>query len=77
MNSTQIDPDSLLADLIIQDEGFIDKLYKDTEGYWTIGIGFCLDRIRMPKKVAIVWLDLIIDEIYIQLRTLRRYIPHV
>ena len=32
MNSIQTDPDSVLADLIIEDEGFIDTLYKDTEG---------------------------------------------
>ena len=36
--------------MLIRDEGFRGELYQDTEGFNTIGIGFCLDRIRMPEK---------------------------
>ena len=27
-----------------RDEGFIDHAYQDQLGYWTIGIGTCIDR---------------------------------
>ena len=55
--------DVRLLSMIESDEGFSDKLYKDTKGLNTIGIGFCLDRRLMPKAVALFWLDMIIDEI--------------
>ena len=49
--------------MLIRDEGFRGELYQDTEGFNTIGIGFCLDRIRMPEKVARFWLRLLLEGI--------------
>lgn len=43
------------------DEGFSKKLYIDSEGYQTIGIGFCLDRIPMPRDVAEYWCRKILE----------------
>lgn len=59
--------------MIQSDEGFSSKLYKDTEGLNTIGIGFCLDRRLMPREVALFWLDLIIDELIDDLSKTKNY----
>lgn len=58
-----------LTRMLIYDEGFRERLYKDTEGFNTIGIGFCLDRIEMPIEVAKFWLILILADIEEQLET--------
>lgn len=42
------------------EEGFSSRIYIDTEGFQTIGYGFCLDKIGMPKPVAKYWLKLIL-----------------
>jgi len=34
------------------DEGFRGKPYKDTEGLWTVGYGWCLERRDLPKPLA-------------------------
>ena len=59
--------------MIQSDEGFSSRLYKDTEGLNTIGIGFCLDRRLMPREVALFWLDLIIDELIDDLSRTNNY----
>lgn len=58
---TNVDKNTL-EDMIIFDEGFRDTIYRDTEGFLTIGIGFCLDRIRMPENVARFWLEEILAD---------------
>lgn len=35
--------DQLLRDLLLRDEGFRASAYTDSLGYWTIGIGRCID----------------------------------
>lgn len=62
MNSESETEDQLTR-MLIYDEGFRDTPYRDTEGFLTIGIGFCLDRITMPIGVAKYWLSLIIEDI--------------
>lgn len=56
-----------VGSMLFYEEGFRDTLYRDINGYWTIGVGFCLDKIRMPEKVAMFWLNCIIEEILEQL----------
>lgn len=48
-----------------QDEGRVPYVYKDTEGYDTIGMGFLVDKAkggRMPDKVIDFWLSLILED---------------
>lgn len=45
------------------EEGFKSKMYQCTEGKNTIGIGFNLDAIEMPKSVAYFWAQLIVDDL--------------
>ena len=52
-----------LLTMLEKDEGFSPKLFRDSKGLNTIGMGFCLDRREMPREVALYWLDLILDEI--------------
>jgi len=40
-----LDRDAVMDDLI-QEEGFRSSAYKDHLGYWTIGIGTCIDKAR-------------------------------
>ena len=51
-----------LLDMIEQDEGRRDTVYIDTEGHQTIGLGFCLDRMPMPREVADFWCNLILTQ---------------
>ena len=51
-----------IISMIKRDEGYRGTPYRDTKGYLTIGYGFCLDRLTLPKKVADVWLVEIIKE---------------
>ena len=60
---------AMLQKMLIYDEGFRDTAYRDTEGFLTIGIGFCLDRIKMPMAVAKFWLNLIMKDIERQLQS--------
>lgn len=57
-----------LETMLIRDEGYRGELYQDTEGFNTIGIGFCLDRIEMPIEVARYWLRLIVEDLYIRIQ---------
>jgi lysozyme len=54
---------SKAADKIRFEEGFEPKLYRCTEDKLTIGIGFNLDAIEMPERIAMMWLDHILDGI--------------
>ncbi len=51
-----------LLDMIEQDEGRRDTVYIDTEGHQTIGLGFCLDKMPMPREVADFWCNLILTQ---------------
>ncbi len=51
-----------LLDMIEQDEGYRDTVYMDSEGYQTIGLGFCLDKMPMPREVADFWCNLILTQ---------------
>jgi len=58
----------LAASLIRRHEGWRSRPYRDTEGLLTIGYGFCLDRIEMPRSVGEVWLRHLIEDIDAALR---------
>ena len=61
-------PAPLLA-MIKSDEGFRSRVYTDTRGYQTIGIGFCLDMAPMPERVAEYWASYLLDNLDSRLRT--------
>ena len=44
-------------------KGFSQKIYIDTLGFQTIGIGFCLDKIPMPEEVAEFWCEFILKKL--------------
>ena len=51
--------DALKSDLE-RDEGRVPYAYQDSEGYWTCGVGFLIDRAkggRIPDEVIDFWLD--------------------
>jgi lysozyme len=48
--------------LIRKHEGLKLKLYKDSLGIWTIGYGFNVQEREMPKEVAELWLDILVQE---------------
>ena len=52
-----------LIEMVKKDEGFRNTLYIDTEGYRTIGIGFCLDKAPLPEAVAMYWCGYVLDNI--------------
>lgn len=46
-------------------EGRVYHAYQDSEGYWTIGVGFLIDKRRggrIPDKVIDYWLEVAWDE---------------
>lgn len=49
--------------LIKKHEGWRAKPYKDTTGHTTIGYGFNLDALSMPKEVGELWLEILIEQI--------------
>ena len=59
-------PDKLIA-MIAEDEGFKSLPYVDTEGHLTIGMGFNLDTIPMPKTVGLYWCGVILDNLQYRL----------
>lgn len=66
-----------VRDLIKEEEGFVPHVYRDTEGYETIGYGFLVDGRAwggIPKPIAEKWLDYEIDEVE---STLRHHIPNL
>lgn len=49
-----------------RDEGRVPYAYTDSEGYWTIGVGFLIDRHKgghVPGDVIDYWLDYNVKEI--------------
>jgi lysozyme len=51
---------SKLSRLLILHEDVVPYAYKDSLGYWTIGVGFLIDKAkggRMPQPVIDFWLD--------------------
>lgn len=46
-----------IEQMLIYDEGSKDEVYKDSEGYWTIGIGHLLAKRKITKQDAIAILD--------------------
>ena len=61
--------ESLKSDLE-RDEGRIPYAYQDSEGYWTCGVGFLIDKrkgARIPDAVIDFWLDY---EVQARVRTL-------
>ena len=58
-----------LVNMVRQDEGFRSNLYTDSEGYRTIGIGFCLDKAPLPEPVALYWCGYILDNLRRRLET--------
>ena len=62
MNFRTDTPLELVA-MLKRDEGFRPRVYIDSEGMNTIGIGFCLDRTTLPEIVAEFWCAHILDNI--------------
>jgi len=48
-------------ELIANQEGFRGKPYRDTKGFLTIGYGFNLDSIELPRIVADYWLEYLLN----------------
>lgn len=66
-----------LIDQLIRDEGDVPYAYQDSLGYWTIGVGFLIDRRkggRLPDAVRDFWLDYEITE---KRKELERRIPWI
>lgn len=51
-----------VIDSIKKHEGFRKRMYKDSVGVPTIGYGFNLEQIELPKPVAELWLAFEIDK---------------
>ena len=66
--------EALKADLE-RDEGRVPYAYTDSEGYWTCGVGFLIDRnkgAKIPDAVIDFWLDY---EVKSKVRTLETVFP--
>ena len=64
-----MDIEALKADLE-RDEGRVPYAYTDSEGYWTCGVGFLIDKAKgakIPDAVIDFWLDY---EVKAKIRTL-------
>lgn len=59
---TQIKVPEKLTNLVKDHEGFKGIPYKDTRGFLSIGYGFNLDSLVMPRIVADFWLDYLLRE---------------
>ncbi|MDM5128644.1 glycoside hydrolase family protein [Aeromonas salmonicida] len=46
-----------IEQMLIYDEGSRNKIYLDSEGYWTVGIGHLLAKKKITKQEAIAILD--------------------
>ena len=56
---------------LMRDEGNVPYAYKDSLGYWTIGVGFLIDKEkggRLPDAVRDFWLEYEINDKAKQLR---------
>ena len=58
-----------LRDQLIRDEGLRLEPYRDSEGLLTIGVGHCLDRKGISRKVADLMLDEDISDAQVTVRT--------
>lgn len=57
------------------DEGRVPHAYRDHKGYWTIGVGFLIDKEkggRIPDAVIDFWLDYLVQQ---REDALDRYLP--
>lgn len=57
------------------DEGRVPHAYRDHKGYWTIGVGFLIDKDkggRIPEAVIDFWLDYLVKE---REKSLDQHIP--
>ena len=52
----------ILKSRLIGEEGFSPKPYKDSEGYWTVGFGWCMDKRPLTAELAVVILEYQINE---------------
>lgn len=55
-----------LREALTKEEGNVPYAYKDHMGFWTIGIGFLIDKDkggRLPDPICRAWLDYKLDEI--------------
>lgn len=43
-------------------EGFRERMYTDSVGVPTIGYGFNLEQVKLPRPVADLWLSFLIEE---------------
>ena len=55
-----------VVEKIANEEGYKPDLYYCTEGYPSIGYGFNIDQVRMPREVADLWLRMIIDDLKVE-----------
>lgn len=56
----------MLKKQLMRDEGNVPHAYQDSLGYWTIGVGFLIDKRkggRLPDTVRDFWLDYEINKI--------------
>lgn len=61
--------EQVLSDLK-REEGFRDRPYRDHLGFLSTGYGFLIDperSIRMPRDVADLWIERIVEERYLEL----------
>ncbi len=50
----------MIKEQLLRDEGNVPHAYQDSLGYWTIGVGFLIDKRkggRLPDAVRDFWLD--------------------
>lgn len=66
--SILLDPNKHALRLLMEDEGFREKIYTDSKGFLTIGFGFNLTEQGIPLSVALNWLEYLYDHIKWQLQ---------
>lgn len=52
-----------LLEKVTTEEGFRSRLYKCPAGKLTIGYGFNLEAVAMPKEVADLWISILLNDI--------------
>lgn len=53
----------ILKHRLMNEEGFRDRLYKDTEGFLTIGYGWCPEKNPMSEELAEIVLEYHINQV--------------
>lgn len=51
-----------LKERVKQSEGWRPHIYKCPEDKWTIGYGFNIEDNKLPRQVADLWLDLLLEQ---------------